>query len=73
MQYFPSRHAAGEMLADQLQPKYRYEDCAIVALGDGAVLVGAQIAMRLHCVLSMLLTTIRRSPFVVSTRVARQM
>lgn len=56
MHYFPSRATAGELLADQLEPKYRYEDCAVVALGDGAVLVGAQIAMRLHCVLTMLLT-----------------
>jgi putative phosphoribosyl transferase len=56
MHYFTSRKAAGELLADQLEPKYRYEDCAVIALGDGAVVVGAQIAMRLHCVLTMLLT-----------------
>ena len=42
------------MLADQLE-KYRYEDCAVIGLNDGAVLVGAQIAARLHCPLSMLL------------------
>ena len=42
------------MLADQLVKDYRYENCAIVALGDGGVMVGAQIAMRLHCVLMML-------------------
>jgi predicted phosphoribosyltransferase len=57
MQYFPSRQVAGELLADQLEPKYRFEDCAVVALSDGAVLVGAQIATRLHCVLTMLLTS----------------
>ena len=45
------------MLADELEVKYRYEDCAVIALNDGAVVVGAQIAMRLHCVLTMLLTT----------------
>lgn len=44
------------MLADELEVKYRYEDCAVIALSDGAVVVGAQIAMRLHCVLTMLLT-----------------
>ncbi len=44
------------MLADELEAKYRYEDCAIICLSDGAVMVGAQIAMRLHCVLTMLLT-----------------
>lgn len=41
------------MLADQLM-KYRYEDCAVVSLSDGAVVVGAQIAARLHCPLTML-------------------
>ncbi len=48
---------AGSLLADELEPKYRYEDCAVVALSDGAVIVGAPIAMRLHCVLTMLLTS----------------
>jgi putative phosphoribosyl transferase len=62
MYYFPSRQAAGEMLAKQLEPKYRYEDCAVIALGDGAVMVGAQIAMRLHCVLTLLLTSSIRLP-----------
>lgn len=42
------------MLADQLVEKYRYENCAVLALGDGGVMVGAQIAMQLHCVLTML-------------------
>jgi len=55
MHYFPSRQVAGELIADQLM-KYRYEDCAVVALSDGGVMVGAQIAARLHCLLSMLLT-----------------
>ena len=55
MHYFPSRQVAGELLANELA-KYRYEDCAVVALSDGSVVVGAQIAARLHCVLSMLLT-----------------
>jgi putative phosphoribosyl transferase len=57
MYYFPSRVVAGELLAKELTPKYRYEDCAVVALGDGAVMVAAQIAMQLHCVLTMLLTS----------------
>lgn len=55
MHYFPSRKVAGDLLADQLM-KYRYEDCAIVGLSDGAIVVGAQIAARLHCPLNMLLT-----------------
>jgi putative phosphoribosyl transferase len=56
MHYFPSRQVAGSLLADELEVKYRYENCAVLALSDGAVMVGAQIAMRLHCLLSMLLT-----------------
>lgn len=44
------------MLAAQLVPRYRYENCAVVALSDGGVVVGAQIASGLHCVLSLLLS-----------------
>ena len=36
--------------------KYRYEDCAVIGLNDGSVMVGAQIASRLHCPINMLLT-----------------
>jgi len=57
MHYFPSRQVAGSLLADELEKKYRFEDCAILALNDASVIVGAQIAMRLHCVLTMLLST----------------
>ena len=45
------------MLATQLVEKYRYENCAVVALSDGGVVVGAQIASQLHAVLTMLMTT----------------
>ena len=44
------------MLAAQMTKKYRYENCAVVALNDGGVMVGAQIAQQLHCILMMLLT-----------------
>lgn len=54
--YFASRLQAGRMLAAQLAPKYRYENCAVVALNDGGVMVGAQIATALHCVLMMVLS-----------------
>jgi putative phosphoribosyl transferase len=54
--YFSSRMQAGRMLASQLAEKYRYDQCAVVCLSDGGVMVGAQIAMRLHSVLTMLLT-----------------
>lgn len=53
--YFENREQAGQILADELLNKYRYEDCAVVALSDGAVIVGEQIAKSLHCVLNMLL------------------
>ena len=54
--YFETRAQAGQQLATDLLEKYRYEDCAVVALSDGAVLVGEQIATALHSVLMMLLT-----------------
>lgn len=53
--YFKNRTDAGKQLAPQLA-KYRYENTAVVALSDGAVVIGAEIAMSLHCVLTMLLT-----------------
>lgn len=54
--YFTSRSYAGSRLASVLEERYRYENCAVVALSDGGVLVGEQIAARLHCPLTMLLT-----------------
>jgi putative phosphoribosyl transferase len=54
--YFASRMQAGRMLASQLVSKYRYENCAVIALSDGGVMVGAQIATQLHCVITMLLS-----------------
>ena len=53
--YFESRTDAGAKLAAQLVERYRYETCAVVALSDGAVLVGEQIAAALHSILTMLL------------------
>lgn len=43
------------MLAAQLSPKYRYENCAVIALNHGGVVVGAQIAVELHCPLNLLM------------------
>jgi predicted phosphoribosyltransferase len=54
--YFASRVQAGRMLASQLTGKYRYENCAVVAIGDGGAMIGAQIAIQLHCVLTLLMT-----------------
>lgn len=52
--YFASRMQAGRMLAANLVDKYRYENCAVVAINDGGVIIGAQIAIQLHCVLTFL-------------------
>ncbi len=54
--YFASRLHAGRMLAEQLAKKYRHENCAVLALNDGGVMVGAQIASKLHCVLTLLIS-----------------
>ena len=53
--YFESREEAGIKLAIQLFDKYRYENCAVVSLSDGGVIVGEQIASALHSILTMLL------------------
>jgi len=54
--YFENRAKAGQILSAELLEKYRYENCAVVALSDGAVIIGEQIAAELHCILMMLLT-----------------
>lgn len=43
-------------MAANLLAEYRYENCAVVALNTGSVVVGEQIAASLHCVLMMFLT-----------------
>jgi len=53
--YFETREEAGQKLAAELFERYRYENCAVVALSDGGVIVGEQIATALHCILTMLL------------------
>jgi putative phosphoribosyl transferase len=60
--YFKSRKESGKLLAAQLIKKYKGNDCAVVALSDGGVMVGAQIATELHCVLTMLLTDVIQLP-----------
>lgn len=55
--YLASRVQAGRMLATQLAKKYRYENCAVMALDDGGVMVGAQIAAQLHCVLTLMMSS----------------
>jgi predicted phosphoribosyltransferase len=52
--YFSSRTQAGRMLARQLVKKYRHSNCAIMAIDDGGVIVGSQIASELHAILTLL-------------------
>lgn len=54
--YFENRSRAGQYLAAALVDRYRYENCAVIALTTGGVLVGEQIAAQLHCPLMMLLS-----------------
>ncbi len=54
--YFENRSQAGQHLANALVARYRYENCAVLALSPGGVLVGEQIAAVLHCPLMMLLS-----------------
>ncbi len=53
--YFKNRAEAGQVLVEKLE-KYQNVNCAVVALTPGAVIIGAQIAIRLHAMLMMLLT-----------------
>ncbi len=54
--YFKSRVEAGQKLAVKISQKYQGQQCAVVGLSDGGVMVGAQIALQLGCVLTMLLS-----------------
>ncbi len=60
--YFKDRAEAGQKLGEMLAQDYRYENCAVIALTDGGVIVGAQIAAHLHCVLTMLVTDVINLP-----------
>ena len=53
--YFSSRLEAGYKIAQELLVTYRYENTIVVALSDGAVQVGQQIAAALHTPLMLLL------------------
>ncbi len=52
--YFSNRVRAGQQLAAKLL-RYRDSRTTIIALSDGAVVVGAQIAAVLHCPITLLL------------------
>lgn len=53
--YFHNRAQAGRQLAEKLLD-YQVENCTVVSLTPGGVIIGAQIAMRIHADLAMLLT-----------------
>jgi predicted phosphoribosyltransferase len=53
--YFHDRAQAGKLLAEKLKP-YQIQNTAVVALSRGGLMVGAQIALKLHASLMMLLT-----------------
>ncbi len=55
MRYFESRQSAGELLADELE-KYKSENCAVVSLSEGGIIVGIEIAKKLHSSLFLLVT-----------------
>ncbi len=44
------------MLASQLAEKYQGKKCTVLALNDGGIMVGAQIAQQLHCLLTLLVS-----------------
>lgn len=52
--YFASRTEAGQKLAEELK-LYRFEDSVVIALNDGGVVVGAQIAATIHSPIMFLL------------------
>lgn len=55
MHYFVNRQQAGKLLAEKLIA-YRSENCAIVALSEGGIIIGLEIAKRLHASLFYLAT-----------------
>lgn len=54
--YFSDRADAGRQLAAQIVPKYQGQKCVVVALSDGSVLPGIEIANGLECALTMLVS-----------------
>lgn len=53
--YFKNRAEAGRKLAKQLED-YKGKETVVVALSEGAVIVGAQVAMRIHANLVLMLS-----------------
>lgn len=53
--YFVNRKQAGLLLARNLFEKYRFEDTIVLALSQGSILVGAEIAKALHSLIAILM------------------
>ena len=53
MRYFKNRTQAGQHLAAQLG-KYTDQNCAVLALSEGGIMVGAEIAKKIHASLLLL-------------------
>lgn len=49
MRYFKSRQAVGQILAGKLENKYAGEQCIVVCLSEGSVVVGMEIAKVMRC------------------------
>jgi len=69
MNYFESREQAGQILAEKLL-KYREYNTTVVSLSEGGVIIGAEIAKKLHATLFLLTTeniTLPGEPEAVAT------
>lgn len=52
--YFKNRTEAGDFIAEKLA-NYRYEDTIVLCLTPGSLLVGAEVARRLHSLIALLM------------------
>lgn len=55
MRYFLNRQAAGQQIAQRLTD-YKTDNCVVVSLSEGGVVIGTEIAKSLHTALFMLVT-----------------
>lgn len=53
MRYFKDRQEAGKLLAEQLMD-YAPQNCAVLALSEGGLVVGAEVAKKVHASLFLL-------------------
>lgn len=60
--YFNNRVQAGQILAQQLIPDFRYENCIVLTLNNGGAIMGIEIAKHLHCLINMIVANEIRLP-----------